>query len=73
MEVPVKRSDGYCAVCRDRKAITRDGIFCRRCLTQFVNNDNPIPVEEDRPAEARQAPDGITGWQANAIRIMEGD
>ena len=73
MEVPEKRSDGYCAVCRQRKAVTRDKIFCRRCLTIFIAAENPIPPEEIRPPEARQAKDGITGWQANAIRILEGD
>ncbi len=73
MEVPEKRADGKCSVCKNRKAITRDKIFCKRCLTNFIAHENPIPQEEFRPPEARQAPEGITGLQANAIRILEGD
>ena len=40
-EIPKARDDGKCAVCSKRKAVTKDNVFCLRCLREFIKEQNP--------------------------------
>jgi len=45
MEFWLPRIDGYCAVCKKRKAVTRDNLLCKICLKKRIQHENPIDGE----------------------------
>ncbi len=41
MRDDAKRDDGMCSACVEKKAVTRDGCFCLRCLRQRLREESP--------------------------------
>jgi hypothetical protein len=42
ISLPAPRKDGACVDCHQAIAVSRDGRFCRKCLKQRINHENPI-------------------------------
>jgi len=40
-QLPEPRQDGKCSGCERRDAVTRDGLFCLKCLRAIVREQTP--------------------------------
>lgn len=73
------RDDGVCCSCGARRAVTRDGRFCKGCLARVVNGLTPDPgafpgPSSDPPADPRDSVDDPGGdWWDGAARLLEGE
>ena len=41
-DLPEPRPDGLCTLCSEKPAVTKDGLFCRKCLGKVLSEDAPI-------------------------------
>jgi hypothetical protein len=74
--LPDARPDGICAACNNRQAVTRDGRFCKPCLTSLVARLSPgrTTFNHSRSPDQRQAYDRESSpWNENSVRALEGD
>lgn len=55
--LPEPLDGGNCCDCGRRKAVTKDGRFCRPCLKRRVNESNPIinSFSDERGRTARSS------------------
>jgi hypothetical protein len=72
MDLPDVRTDGKCAGCTVRVAVTRDGRFCLRCLRSILPSTPPCWHHDNarRPAEDDPDPDDGGAFD-NAVRALE--
>ncbi len=64
--LPDPRPDGICCECLGRAAVTRDGRFCKSCLSQLIKQLTPIPRDTSRRGSEQ------TGRTAISSQVLSG-
>ena len=64
-DLPNPRSDGKCADCKNKPAVTNDNRFCLKCLRKRISEDNPIVSTFSDERGRRQRSSQVLGGQAD--------
>ena len=78
IELPEPRKDGKCCRCGNRFVVTRDGRFCKPCLSAVVREISPGSTRHcgwNRTSDHKAEKDWgePSPWESNNLRILEGD